>query len=237
MIGLLALSTALAQQPTTLRTIEHLGDPYTVVTVDLGLADIALYGQGAPRPQTFTAVREQVTAAGGEVLVLMNGGMYRPNHTAVGLHVERGVSHRGLVTSEGPGNFHLLPNGVFAVRADGTPLVVETAHWTLPPSGLQLATQSGPMLVIDGAIHPAFRPQSTSLRRRNGVCASDARTVHFVISDGAVRFHDLATLTRDVLGCRNALYLDGVVSSLWHAEHPESGGRYGAILAVTRKAD
>ena len=94
------------------------------------------------------------------------------------------------------------------------------------------------MLVIDGALHPSFLADSTSLKMRNGVgVAMDGKAV-FVVSDEPVRFHDFATLFRDALGCRNALFLDGSISSLyvpeWHRD--DAAFPLGPIIAVTAVA-
>jgi uncharacterized protein YigE (DUF2233 family) len=71
------------------------------------------------------------------------------------------------------------------------------------------ATQSGPMLVIDGAIHPAFIVNSTDRKPRNGVGVSSQTTIYFVITKGWVSFYEFARFFRDDLRCNNALFLDG----------------------------
>ncbi|MCB1390422.1 MAG: phosphodiester glycosidase family protein, partial [Rhodobacteraceae bacterium] len=76
-----------------------------------------------------------------------------------------------------------------------------------------------PMLVIDGALHPRFLPDSDSLHVRNGVGVSaDGHDAWFVISDEPVTFHRFARVFRDVLGVPDALYLDGSVSRLYAPE-------------------
>ena len=77
------------------------------------------------------------------------------------------------------------------------------------------ATQSGPMLVIDGELHPRFAEDGASRLMRNGVGARDGRTAYFVISGGFVSFGRFARFFRDELGCTDALFLDGSVSCLW----------------------
>ena len=72
------------------------------------------------------------------------------------------------------------------------------------------------MLVIDGALHPRFLPDSTSTYIRNGVGVSaDGQTAWFVISDRPVTFHRFARFFRDSLGAPNALYFDGSISRLF----------------------
>ena len=158
----------------------------------------------------------------GETLVFaMNGGMYHDDRSPVGLYIDGEGQRARLNRNEGPGNFHLLPNGVFVL--DGTDaLVLESGAFAdlyeredLP----DYASQSGPMLVIDGDIHPEINADGTSRKRRNGVGVSaDGRTVFFVISDIPVTFHEFASLFRDELGAPNALYLDGVVSRLYASD-------------------
>jgi prepilin-type processing-associated H-X9-DG protein len=46
----------------------------------------------------------------------------------------------------------------------------------------------------------------------------DGVTAIFAISDEPVTFHAFARLFRDELGCANALFLDGSVSSLYASE-------------------
>ena len=46
----------------------------------------------------------------------MNGGMYHPDRAPVGLYIEDGTEQARLILSEGPGNFGLLPNGVFCIE-------------------------------------------------------------------------------------------------------------------------
>jgi uncharacterized protein YigE (DUF2233 family) len=87
--------------------------------------------------------------------------------------------------------------------------IVETERFLADRPDVKFATQSGPMLVIDGAIHPAFIVDSNDRKPRNGVGVSSQTEVHFVITKGWVNFYEFARFVRDGLGCRNALYLDG----------------------------
>jgi uncharacterized protein YigE (DUF2233 family) len=78
-----------------------------------------------------------------------------------------------------------------------------------------LATQSGPLLLRGGRMHPAFRENSTSRLVRNGVGVPSADTAVFVMSEVPVTFHEFATLFRDRLHCPDALFLDGTISSVY----------------------
>lgn len=199
------------------------GAPYTVVRVE-GSDTLSLVGQEG---RTGVTLGEALTQAGPGAIAV-NGGMYHPGHTPVGLHVEAGVQHAPLVRGAKGGNFGLLPNGVFAVGPRGAS--VQTTPRYRGPT--EHATQSGPMLVIDGALHPAFREQSPNLRIRNGVGVTNDGDVWLVISREPVRFWDLATLFRDRLGCPDALYLDGTVSEL-ATDPSHRGRRFSSALVVS----
>ena len=100
---------------------------------------------------------------------------------------------------------------------------------------MRLATQSGPLLVRRGVIHPAFRASSSSRLIRNGVGVTGNYAV-FVISEKPVTFYELASYFRDELNCPDALYLDGVVSSLHSAElgRTDVKAELGPMIGVAR---
>jgi len=150
----------------------------------------------------------------GETLAFgMNAGMYHADASPVGLLVIEGRELAPLNLADGQGNFFLKPNGVFFIDAKG-PHVVDAADYPALHAGVKLATQSGPLLLKQGQIHPALGPNSASRYIRNGVCAAGSQGV-FVISEKPVTLHEFASYFRDVLHCREALYLDGAVSSLY----------------------
>jgi uncharacterized protein YigE (DUF2233 family) len=169
------------------------------------------------------------------VAFAMNGGMYDEDGRPIGLAIVEARQVHAINTRKGGGNFHLMPNGVFQVRRDGTAEIVTGDKWQ-PSPDIRLATQSGPMLVIDGKLHPRFSPDGSSRYIRNGVgIAPDKRSI-FVISDDPVSLGKFARFFRDRLKCRNALFLDGAVSALWD---PAAGRRditkpLGPILVAFR---
>jgi uncharacterized protein YigE (DUF2233 family) len=146
----------------------------------------------------------------------MNAGMYHADASPVGLLVIDGheLAPLNLGDGNGQGNFFLKPNGVFLIDAKGARVVDAVDYAAASHDGVRLATQSGPLLLKHGQIHPAFRPSSASRYIRNGVCAQ-GREVVFVISERPVTFHEFASFFRDELHCQDALYLDGAVSSLY----------------------
>jgi uncharacterized protein YigE (DUF2233 family) len=95
------------------------------------------------------------------------------------------------------------------------------------------------MLVIDGALHPRFLPDSTSRYIRNGVGTSkDGTRVVFAISGNAVTFHEFASLFRDRLGTPEALYFDGNISRLYAPSvgRSDAGFAMGPIVGVVGNA-
>ncbi len=74
---------------------------------------------------------------------------------------------------------------------------METSQFLKRNPRPEIATQSGPMLVINGQLHPKFSEDGQSRKIRNGVGVLDGDTVFFALSEGAVSFADFARLFRD----------------------------------------
>jgi uncharacterized protein YigE (DUF2233 family) len=153
----------------------------------------------------------------------------------VGLLVVDDQELNPINRSTGFGNFYLQPNGVFMIDATGARVVSTHAYRHAEP---RLATQSGPMLVDRGMIPDiaAFRATSTSRHVRNGICAPAPDQVLFVISEEPVTFHEFAEFFRGQLGCSDALYLDGSISSLYapQLKRADHHSALGPMFFVTR---
>ena len=153
-------------------------------------------------------------ARSSQVAFAMNAGMYGEDGRPIGLAIVDGRQVRATNRRKGGGNFHLMPNGVFQVYRDGRAEIVTSDRWR-PSPDIRVATQSGPMLVIDGRLHPAFSHDGSSRHVRNGVGIAPGGTPLFVISEGDVSLGKFARFFRDELKCRDALFFDGAVSALW----------------------
>lgn len=180
---------------------------------------------------------EKALASEGKTLLFgMNGGMFEKDRSPKGLYIEEGNLIQTLDTiSKGFGNFYLQPNGVFYIHENGRAEVKETQHFT-SLENIQYATQSGPMLIIDGMMHPAFNQGSPNLNIRNGVGIMADGRVLFAISKQTINFYDFATFFQKN-GCRNALYLDGFVSKAYSPEQnwKQKGGSLGVLIGLTEK--
>lgn len=165
--------------------------------------------------RSFARLATALGPDAGHVQFAMNAGMFDERGAPIGLYVENGFTRAPLNTRTGDGNFYLKPNGVFWIAGDGALGLETTERYVSGNRAPQWATQSGPMLVIDGEINPQIAPEGPSKYIRNGVCVRDPHTAFFAVSDEPVSFGRLARFFRDVQGCSSALYLDGAISSLW----------------------
>ncbi|MCY0095386.1 phosphodiester glycosidase family protein [Hoeflea ulvae] len=211
----------------------------SVCVIDPALHEVALVYRGTDnRPYGSVPKAVAALAAHGRIPVLaMNAGMYHADMTPVGLYVEQGVELAPLNTGTAFGNFFLKPNGVFYLRDDGQAGVMETEAYKSAGISPAFATQSGPMLVIDGAIHPRFLPDGTTRYIRNGVGVREDGKVVLAITRDPVSLGVFARLFQQAADCPNALFFDGGVSSLAWGEHMEidSGEPAGPIVAVFAK--
>jgi uncharacterized protein YigE (DUF2233 family) len=197
--------------------------------------------------KNFSALSEHVRKKNKNLIFAMNGGMYLPerNNEPQGLYIEQGKTRKKLdtFTSIRPirTNFYLHPNGVFYIKKNGTPVVLKNTSFIseYPKKqylDIKFATQSGPMLVVDGAIHPAFTPNSKNVHIRNAVGINQKGEICFVLSEERVCFHDIATLFKEELNCENALYLDGFVSRLYYPKLEPyrnlNTGNFGVIIGL-----
>lgn len=192
-------------------------------------------GQTASGPyRSLSAFAETVDKR--SIAFAMNAGMYGDDGSPIGYYVEDGDRLSELNRADGPGNFHMKPNGVFFGTGGTWRILTADQFFSSVRDRPQFGTQSGPMLVIDGELHPDIQDNGPSRAVRNGVGVSDDGKAHFVISNTTLSFGQLARFYRDELKVKNALFLDGNVSSLWDpASDRLDRGVIGPIIAVTKR--
>ncbi|KJZ19225.1 phosphodiester glycosidase family protein [Loktanella sp. S4079] len=218
----------------TCSDVDYAGNSYTTCHVDAAQEDLRLFlrDEEGEVLGSFSAVDD--FAKGQTLVFAMNAGMYHDDRSPVGHYIQNGRQEMRVIPNAGPGNFGLLPNGVFCVN-DGAAQVYETGDYLARNPQCRDATQSGPMLVINGELHPRFLIDSTSRYLRNGVgTTTDGTQAVFAISNNAVTFHEFGSFFRDYLKLPNALYFDGKVSRLYATDLRRSdfGFQLGPIVGV-----
>jgi uncharacterized protein YigE (DUF2233 family) len=218
------------------------GKKYTVVIVNPEKVELQMFlpkKKGVPGDigelvSAFAKVPKRIRMA-------MNAGMFEPSFRPLGLYINNGKEEYPINIDRGKsGNFFAYPpNAVFAVDSNNMAYVIESEKFEKLASKvkIKLATQSGPMMVIDGKFNNAFNKGSSNLNVRNGVGVTENNRVVFVISDDPVNFYEFSQLMRDVLSCNNSLYLDGAVSHMYLPEFKKTSSNrapLGPIIVITK---
>ena len=197
----------------------------------IGMANLGPDKQPFASLAAFAASVDPATIA-----FAVNGGMYGDDLRALGYYVEKGARLKELDRAEGSGNFYMKPNGVFFGTGGSWRVMGSNAFFNTVGERPEFGTQSGPLLLDNGKMHPEVQDDSPSKAIRNAVGIDAGGKAHFVIADAPVSFGQLARYYRDVLKVTNALYLDGAISSLWDpAGGRMDGGRVGPIIVVTKR--
>jgi len=193
------------------------GKKLTIVQNDNRLPESVYFNE--PMDQSnFFAITASITDSGGMPL---------------GLYLVDGKLIRDINRSQGNGNFYLKPNGWIGVDTAGTVLVRSTDRYA--GDGLRTAIQSGPMLIVDGAINGAFGKNSPNRAMRCGVGelkVHGKRWLVFIKSNNPVTFYELATVFKEKYGCENALNLESGAFCSIHL--PALPGNYSSKQIVRR---
>jgi uncharacterized protein YigE (DUF2233 family) len=219
---------------------EFEGAPLTLCVADPKLHTIgtALAPADGPPWRSLAAFAANRSPTAQPVAFAFNAGMFDDDGKPIGYYVEGSERKHGLNRAKGPGNFHMLPNGVFYGNAGQWHVKPAEDFFTSVTQRPAFGTQSGPMLVVGGELHPKIDDDGESLRIRNAVGVDGQGRALFVISDTPISFGKLARFYRDTLKVSDALFLDGTVSSLWD---PESGRLddalpIGPLIVVEKRA-
>ena len=219
--------------------ITYRNQKFDVVKIDLRKTDVHFFWKNKKGQliRSLENLKKEIEADGKELLFAMNAGMYQRDRNPQGLYIENGQTIKALDTLQtGYGNFYLQPNGVFFIEKNKTAGVLPSSKFAKTKKQIKWATQSGPMLLINNKIHPAFKEGSTNLNIRNGVGIISEHEIVFVISHKEVNLFDFAMLFNENLNCKNALYLDGFVSRAYipQLNRMDSDGDFGVIIGVLK---
>ena len=221
------------------QSLEFEDAPYVVCQFDAASVDIRLFlNDDAGNPlRDFRPIIDRLTKQNETLVFGMNAGMYHQDRSPVGYFVEKGEEKKRANTNDGPGNFHLKPNGIFFITEDGAVGVLETQAFLEADIAPAYATQSGPMLVVDGVLHPKFLKNSKSKKIRNGVGVTTQGDVVFIKSDRPVTFYQFASLFLGEFNTPNALFLDGTISRIYAPDiaRNEYGVSMGPIIGVVTR--
>ncbi|WP_074408540.1 phosphodiester glycosidase family protein [Aquimarina megaterium] len=191
--------------------------------------------KNATNYKSFQNLKSELEKENKELVFAMNGGMYNKDLSPQGLYIENGKTKTRIDTSQsGYGNFYLQPNGIFYLTNKNKPVICTTKMF-VRNEHIKYATQSGPMLLIDGKIHSKFREGSSNVHIRNGVGILPNGNLLFAISNEKTNFYDFASYFKQN-GCKNALYLDGFVSRVYlpSKNWNQLDGNFGVIIGETK---
>lgn len=237
--SLLALSAYAADPaPPALQSVTYGGMRYFIRTVDPKKEDLQLFwkdDQGHDL-RDFAGLDKYVAGKGERLVFAANAGMFDPTSKPVGLLVRNGNEESPLNLNDGSGNFSMKPNGVFLINAKHEARVVESSEYPVLLTPTVWATQSGPLMVFGGNIHPDFVAGSTNKNIRSGVGVRKDGTIVFAISRGQVNFYDFASFFLNDEKCPDALYLDGVISAFYVPGQKDNMPRsFGPMFGLVEK--
>jgi uncharacterized protein YigE (DUF2233 family) len=222
--------------PSACEAVQFESIPLTHCVADPAVHRISMANLGADKQPFGSLAAFAASVDPAQVAFAINGGMYGDDLKAIGYYVQNGERLKELNRAEGDGNFYMKPNGVFFGSDGKWQVMGSNTFFNTVGDRPKFGTQSGPLLLVDGKLHPEVQDDGPSRAIRNAVGVDASGSAHFVISDAPVSFGQLARYYRDVLKVKNALYLDGQVSSLWDpARARMDKGRVGPIIVVTKR--
>ncbi len=226
-----------AQGPSACENVTFESIPLTHCIADPAQHAIAMANVGPDKQPFANLANFAASVDPASIAFAMNGGMYGDDLKAIGYYVQNGERLKELNRANGEGNFYMKPNGVFFGTGSKWQVMGSNTFFNTVGDRPQFGTQSGPLLLVDGKLHPEVQDDGPSRAIRNAVGVDASGKAHFVISDAPVSFGQIARYFRDVLKVKNALYLDGAISSLWDpARGRMDKGRVGPIIVVTKRA-
>jgi uncharacterized protein YigE (DUF2233 family) len=220
------------------RAVTFEGVPLTHCIADPAQHRVGMANTGADKQPFASMSAFAASVDPATIAFAVNGGMYGDDLKPIGYFVQNGERLAELNRGAGDGNFYMKPNGVFFGTGGKWQVLGSNTFFNSVGDRPEFGTQSGPLLLVDGKLHPEIQDDGPSKAIRNGVGVDSAGKAHFVISDAPVSFGQLARYFRDEVKVSMALYLDGQVSSLLDpASARQDKGRVGPIIVVTKRAE
>ena len=230
-IGGHALANAHAQR------VKHRGIEYDVFKINPPFNHLNIHWRDRKKDPylDFHALKIALGKRKRRLIFACNAGIFAPRFKPLGLHVENYRTIHPVNHGRGPGNFYVQPNGIFMITRTNRARIILSKQWNPKKYQARIATQSGPMLVINNRIFWKLRSKSPSVYIRNGVGIDSTGAVYFAISRSPVNMHQFAHLFRYRLNCPWALYLDGSISKMYlpRLKRYDSGGPFAAMFSYS----
>lgn len=184
--------------------------------------------------KNFENLKSFVESRNHNLIFAMNGGMFEVDHTPKGLYIENYKALKDIDTLSGSGNFYLNPNGIFYLTNNRKAYITKTRNFKKSKE-IKFATQSGPLLLINGKINIIFQKESKNINIRNGVGMKKNGEVVFAMSKKKISFYNFAKFFQDS-GCTEALYLDSFVSRTYYPSKKitSKDENFGVMIAVIK---
>lgn len=214
-------------------SVSHAGANFRVVRLQPADVQLIWKNENGEPYRTFANAQTAFAKKGQTVKFLMNAGIFEPGGIPSGLHLENGRQILPPNPKDGRGNFFLKPNGILAF-SPGKATITPTADWEPGTDLPRFAAQSGPLLLINGQRHAAFKNGSENKLHRNGVGVDSKNRLVFAITEPrqSVNLWDFAGLFLK-LDCQNALFLDGDISQMAvNPTKPIESNQFGAMFIV-----
>jgi uncharacterized protein YigE (DUF2233 family) len=213
-------------------------DTFLTYIVDPKVQSLKMYWKGDNKLAfgSIQYLKSYIESKNQTLVFAMNGGMYMSDCRPLGLFIQ---DCKTLVPinnkSAANANFYAKPNGIFYIDTSNVAGICKTEDF-IADKNIKYATQSGPMLLIDGEMHPICKPRSMSTTIRNGVGILPDNRIIFVMTVRDINFYDFANYFKKA-GCKNALFLDGGISRMYLPEKnwTDLDGNFGVIIGVTTK--
>lgn len=233
---------SLAAGPSACKQVTFEDIPLTHCIADPAQHRITMANLGADKQPFGSLAAFAASVDPATIAFAVNGGMYGDDLKPIGYYVENGERMAELNRGDGTGNFYMKPNGVFFGSGGKWQVLGSNTFFNTVGDRPEFGTQSGPLLLVDGKLHPEIQDNGPSRAIRNGVGVDAKGRAHFVISGAPISFGQLARYFRDDVKVAQALYLDGGVSSLWDPATGRQGGRMdggrvGPIMVVTKRIE
>lgn len=181
---------------------------------------------------SLNTLKEELTKNNKQILFAMNAGMYMENLMPLGLYIEDSKTIRKLNEAKNKyGNFYIEPNGVFFKTTNSFHIVSREKYQIISKNNISFATQSGPLLIIDGGINSNIT-KLTGSTTRNAACINDEKDLILTISTKSVTFSELANHLKNNLHCQNAIFLDGGISDYLDTNHNGLIRGLGPLIAI-----